>query len=107
GRQLLLGHEPEDAAGADDGGAIVEIAAERRGDAEDEDGRMRELSRLGSEPGQLSGLVVDEAAPLDQVLGRIAGDDLLLEAADGALAFGHLPRAGDGLVGVRRERADR
>ena len=65
------------------------------------------LGRLLREALQLGPLALDEALPLDQVLGRVAADDLLREDADRDPVGGHVVGERQRAVGVLAKRADR
>ncbi len=60
------------------------------------------LGGLARESLELAALAVEKAAPLDEILGRIAADDLLGEGGDRDVGLGHLAREGDepGHVGL-------
>ena len=77
GGELLLGHEAQDRAAVDQGGAVVE---ERPPGAGDPEGAHH--PELGGGPGEaleLPPLGVDEGPPLDEILRRVARDRLLGE----------------------------
>ena len=74
----------------DDRGAVEQLAADRHGKAEHEDGG--EVGGFAREAIELAPLAVEEAAPLDEVLGRIAADDLLRKAGNGDVGVPHLTR---------------
>ena len=104
-RELLFGDDAHDLAAVHERRAVVDVGvdAHRHADA-DGDGQV---ARLVREPQELDPLRVDELAPLHQVLGRVAADDLLGERDEGRVIGGGLARPGDDAVDVGVERADR
>ncbi len=73
----------------DDGRGVEQLTAHGDREAEDEDGGR--IGGLAGESLQLPPLAVEEAAPLHEILGRIAADHLLGEGADRHVGVGHFP----------------
>ena len=73
-----------------DGRAVEQLPADGRGHAENEDGGG--LGGLAGESLDLAALAVEKSAPLDEILGRVAADDLFGEGRERDVGLGHLAR---------------
>ena len=104
-RELLLGDQTGDAAIGDQGGAVV--AQPLVGDGDPGDQHHPQPGGFIGETLEFVPLSLDEALPMDQVLDRVAADELLLEDADGDAVGLHVVRDADGTVDIRRERPNR
>src|SRR5690348_14828570 len=94
-----------DLSAVDKGAAVEEIPADAHGHAEHEHGPERRRG-LG-EALELAQLRGDEASPLNEVLHRVAADDLLREHSDRRVLPAHGLSYSEAPIDVRAHGADR
>src|SRR5262249_37999563 len=103
GGQLLLGYQANDFSTGDQSRAVEAQALEEDHHSDRKDGGH--LGGCLSEVMHFLPLMLDEALPLDQILGRIAADQLLLENSDRGLLLRHLMRKLERSIHVVGQRA--